>query len=286
VFASDPGTAADGGGRVVVAARDTFNSLWAGVADPRTGSWSRWEFGGGVVKGTPAVAFSASGSPTAYIAVRDAWNSYWLARYVPGGTFGGWTHLAGVFSTDPAMTSCPDGSIYVVGRDNWNSLWSLRYVPGLGAQSWQWGMGLIQGNPSIACGASGMVFVAARDAYNALWMARISGNSWQGWRFIGGVLNSDPQIAAGAAGAMRIAFRDNGGGVWLTSFAEDLPGVANPSLVGGVLQEAAPATAQGALSIMGRDTSNHLWRFDAGMSQWLAFGQPAAAAGPLITAPR
>ncbi len=76
LFGGDPGVGVDGGGRLVVAARDTYNSLWAGVIDVRNGQWSGWAFGGGLFQGQPAVGVvSNTTGSTAWIAVGGNWHS-------------------------------------------------------------------------------------------------------------------------------------------------------------------------------------------------------------------
>jgi hypothetical protein len=97
IFADHPAVGMSWSGRAVVAARDTFNALWANVFDTGSGSWASWSYGGGIIQGIPAVAVTSDGK--AYIAARDNWNSYWLVSYTPGGSFGTWQYLAGIFST-------------------------------------------------------------------------------------------------------------------------------------------------------------------------------------------
>ncbi len=283
-FSSDPGVAADAGGRLVIAARDMYDSLWATVSDPRSPSWTGWSFGGGSFKGTPAVA--AAGGPAAYIAVRDSWNSYWLVNYDPASAFGSWNHLGGVFASDPAIAACPDGTVYIVGKDMWNSLWSERYVPGRGFEPWQWGRGVVDGKPSLACGRNSVVHIAVRDRYNSLWLARVSGSVWQNWSHAGGVMSGDPEIATAGNGTLYVFLRDTGNGVWYRGYDEDGAAWKSWVFTNGTLKDASPAVAQGVLSILGRDAMNNLWRFDAGLGKWFAFGQPATAGGPMQGAPR
>jgi DNA-binding beta-propeller fold protein YncE len=214
LFTGEPGVGVDGGGRLVVAARDTYNSLWAGVVDARTGQWSGWSFAGGLIQGRPGVGVvSGTGGSTAWIAVRDSWDSYWLTSYDVGtGQMGPWQYLAGIFTTDPEVAACRDGTVYVVGRDQWGSLWSRRYVPGWGLEEWVWGMGVTAGKPSAVCGRNGVVHIAVRDSWNSLWMARVSGSVWQGWQYGGGVMAGDPEAVAGSNGQVYVALRDAGAG--------------------------------------------------------------------------
>lgn len=291
LFASDPGVAQDGGGRMFVAARDTWGSLWLNVADPRSGVWNGWSPAGGTVQGTPAVALVDG--PTAYIASRDEWNSYWLTSYTPGSGFGNWIYLAGIFSTDPAIAACTDGTVYVVGKDNWNSLWSGRYVPGLGFQGWRWGMGIVKGKPSVSCGGDGVVNVAVRDMWNSLWVARLSGNLWQGWTYGGGIMSTDPQIAVYTLfptspnwiTEISVAVLDPGNGVWQGGFSPQVEGASIVwGFTGGVLKDVSPAAPGSFVALLGRDASDDIWSYTT--QGWTSEGHPALAAGPLVATPK
>jgi hypothetical protein len=288
VFTGEPGVGVDGGGRLVVAARDTYNSLWAGVMDARTGQWSGWSFAGGLIQGRPGVGVvSGTGGSTAWIAVRDSWDSYWLTSYDVGtGQMGPWQYLAGIFTTDPEVAACRDGTVYVVGRDQWGSLWSRRYVPGWGLEEWVWGMGVTAGKPSAVCGRNGVVHIAVRDNWNSLWMARVSGSVWQGWQYGGGVMAGDPEAVAASNGQVYVALRDAWGGVWYRSYYEDSQSWGSWVFTGGLLTDQTGAAAQGALHLMGRDGGNQLWRYDAGVNQWTLLGQAGVAVSPLRGAPR
>ena len=171
VFASDPSAVEDLNGNVFVTARDTFNSIWANVYNISNSTWAGWVFGGGIIQGAPAMAVDSSGK--GWIASRDTFNSYWLVSYTNGGGFGTWTPLLGVFSTDPVITSCRDGSVYLIGKDNFNSLWSGHFIPGsAGFQGWQFGGGIIKGKPAATCGGDNAVYIAAEVTSTQIgWLA-------------------------------------------------------------------------------------------------------------------
>lgn len=44
-------------------------------------------------------------------------STYWLVSYAGTAGFGTWLPLERVFSTDPVVTACSDGSIYIIGKD-------------------------------------------------------------------------------------------------------------------------------------------------------------------------
>ena len=64
-----------------------------------------------------SLALAVDTSGKAWIASRDTYNSYWLVSYTSSGVFGTWMPLLGIFSTDPVITSCGDGTIYLIGKD-------------------------------------------------------------------------------------------------------------------------------------------------------------------------
>jgi hypothetical protein len=96
----------------------------------------------------------------------------------------------------------------------------------------------------------------------------------------------EPEAVAGSNGQVYVALRDAWGGVWYRSYDEDYQSWGNWVFTGGLLTDQTGAAAQGALHLMGRDGSNQLWRYDAGLNQWTLLGQAGAAASPLRGAPR
>ena len=172
--------------------------------------------------------------------------------YKPGTGFGAWNALYGIFATDPAVTSCADGSVYLVGKDSWNSLWSGRYIPGTGFQGFVFGGGVIKGKPSITCGSDNAVYVVAKDNWDSHWMARVSGNTWTGWYYGGAISSVDPKIAA-LGGSVAVVILGPTGVVWRTTFTEGTGNGWQPwTSVGGVLQDIAPAAVNGELYFIGR----------------------------------
>jgi hypothetical protein len=288
VFASDPSAAQDLSGNTFVAARDTYNSVWANVYDPNTSAWSGWQFGGGIIQGVPSIAVDTSG--TAWIASRDTWNSYWLVSYTTGNGFGTWTPLLGIFSTDPVVTSCGDGSIYLIGKDNWNSLWSGQYVPtGFGWEfgGWQFGGGIIAGKPAATCGTDNAVYVVAEDSWSSNWMVRVSGNTWGTWYFGGATTSVTPRIAALGQGSEAVVILDSTSVVYSTTYTEGTANGWQPwAEVGGILSDVAPAGIGGELYLAGKSPAGDLWWWQQTGNQWTWIGNNGAAAGALSASPR
>lgn len=285
-FASDPSSAQDGAGFTYVTARDTYNAIWANVyVSANGGGWTGWRFGGAVIQGIPSIAVDPTA--TAWIASRDNYNSYWLINFTPRQAgFGSWTHLAGVFATDPVVTACSDGSLYVVGKDNYNALWSGHYLPGTGFQGFVLGGGVVQGKPSVSCGTDNAAYIVARDNYNSNWIARVSGNTWTGWFNGGAVTSIDPRIAA-LGGRLAIVILDGTGAVYQATFNEGSGnGWQGWTNIGGVLSDIAPAAVGGELFFAGRAPNNDLWWWRQTGNQWTWIGNNGVAAGALSSAPR
>jgi hypothetical protein len=286
LFASDPSAAQDISGNTLLVARDNFNGIWTngifinayGVGVP-----GQWQLGGGVIQGVPAITVAGS---TQWVASRDAYSAYWLVSHSQETGFGEWVPLAGVFATDPAITSCGDGTIYVVGKDFYNALWSGRYIPGIGFQGFVLGGGVVEGNPSVSCGSDSAVYIAVRDNYNSNWVARVSGNTWTGWFNGGAVTNIDTRIAA-LGGSLAIAILDSTGAVYRTTFTEGTGNGWQPWIsVGGVLADIAPAGVNGELFFLGRAPNGDLWWWQQNSNQWSWIGNNGVAAGALASAPR
>jgi glucose/arabinose dehydrogenase len=282
-FASPPAVAHNPSGDTFAVARDNFGSIWASVFDATTQTWDAWTFGGGVIRGTPAIA--VADATTAYIGVRDTFDSYWLVRFTRGSGFSGWTYLAGIFSTDPAVGISPAGTLYIVGKDNFGSLWSARYLSGSGFQGWRYGAGIVRGKPSLAVGTDGVAYVAVRDTFDAIWMARVQNDTWLGWTWGGGVLGSDPQAAAAGDGTIQVALLDPGNVVWRRSYLEgSATGWQAWSQINGVLSSFAIASSGGELYLAGKDAANSLWWYRSGINAWVSLGNKGG--GELSAAPR
>ncbi len=284
IVASSPAVAQYWGGPYFVAARDSSGAIWANfyIAPPNE-QWGGWKSGGGVVIGEPAIADIGSDG---WIAARDSYNSYWLLNYNLALGFGAWTHLSGVFATDPALAACPDGSLYIVGRDQFDALWSGRFVPGTGFQGFQLGGGVVQGKPSITCGSDNTLYIAARDHFNSTWIARVVGDTWAGWYNGGAVTAIDPKIAA-VGNTIAVVILDETGAVWRSSFTQGSGnGWQGWTALGGILADIAPAGANGELFFAGRAPNSDLWWWRETGNAWTWIGYNGVVASPLSAAPR
>ncbi len=265
-----------------IVGRDSFDAVWLSTYKTSAQTWTSY-LAGGVVQGTPAIAISPITNTPQFVA-RDNYDAYWVNGW-DGSNFGTWMNLGGVFSTDPVIAACPDGSFYIVGKDNYNALWSKHYIPGDVDQSFTLGGGVVQGNPSVTCGTDNAAYIAVRDNYNSNWIARVSGNTWTGWFNGGAVSGIDPRIAS-LGGTLAIVTLDSTGAVYRNTFTE---GAGNGwqmwTYVGGVLTDIAPATVGGELYFIGKapDTSLWWWRQATG---WSGIGNAGLAQGALAASPR
>jgi hypothetical protein len=288
VFASDAAATQDVHGNTVIAARDTYSALWANSYNAGTATWAGWHFGGGAIQGVPAVAVAVDSSGWTWIATRDTWNSYWLvnANTGSGGGFGAWIHLNGVFSTDPVVTACDDGSIYVIGKDNWNALWSGQYIGG-SFHGWVAGGGVVNGKPSATCGSDNAVYIAAEDPWNSNWVARVKGNTWTGWYNGGATTSVPPRIASLWNGSEAVVILDQWNAVWTATFTEGTGnGWHSWTKLGGVLSDVSPAAVNGDLYLFGKAPGGDLWWWQQTGNQWTWIGNNGVAAGAVVATPR
>ncbi len=282
-FGSDPTAAQSSNGNVYVAARDNANAVSANMYNASTQTWRGWQSAGGATTGTPSTAVTSTG--TQWVAARSS-NAYWLVSFNSSGTPGSWIPLAGVFSTDPQLTACPDGSLYVIGKDNFNALWSGHYIPGTGFQSFVLGGGVIKGTPSVSCGTDNAAYILARDNSNSNWIARVWGNSWTGWYNGGGISGMDPRIAplGGSMGVVTIA---STGSVYRNAFTEGTTnGWQSWTGVTGILTDLTPEGVNGEVYLIGpAPTTSAIWWWNQTIG-WTGTGNPGVIKGSPSGAPR
>jgi hypothetical protein len=191
-FRLDPALAMSGGDRAFFVARDSGAGVWLNYLTPED-TFNGWVFAGGNTPGRPALAVAGE---TAWIAIRDPWNSYSVRSYTPGAGFGAWTWLQGILATTPELASCPNGDVYVTGKDNWNGLWTRRLSAGGAWNNWRYVGGIVSGTPAIACGSDNAAYIAVRDMSNNMWLARVVNESSNSWHYGAGIWDGDLQIAA------------------------------------------------------------------------------------------
>ena len=92
IFSTELAMAACSDGSLYIVGRDYSSSLWSYHYVPG-GSSSVWRFRGGLTQGNPSVACGTDNA--AYVAVRDNYQSHWVAR-VLGDTWTGWFYRGAV----------------------------------------------------------------------------------------------------------------------------------------------------------------------------------------------
>lgn len=245
--------------------------------------------------GQPALAVAGE---TAWIAVRDPWNSYSVQTYTLGCGFGSWPWLQGVLAADPQIAGCPNGDLHVTGRDNWNGFWTRRYPASNGHwQPWRFIGGIISGAPALACGSDNAAYVAARDAVNNMWLARVVQEVQATWHYGAGIIQGDLKVVANG-GLIHVAGL-SAGVPWyrtweIASLNWEEP-FAQPPLwrsPGGVLAHFAPAVyggnpsqfLNGNLFMAGQDAGGNLWWWSSVSQSWTNFGNKNVAPGSGLSA--
>lgn len=277
-FRLNPAVAMSSSGRAFVAARDSAVGVWINFLKPdRTDNG--WVFAGGNSPGQPALAVTGE---TAWIAVRDPWNSYYVRSYTPGVGFTSWTWLQGILATTPQIAGCPNGDVYITGKDNWNGVWTRRYSANLAAwQNWLFIGGIITGGPAITCGSDNAAYIAARDPSNNMWLARVAQESSSSWHYGEGIFQDDLHIAA-KGNLIHV--------VGLSSFVPwyrtwevgtGWQGWTSPE---GALAHVAPAVYGNYLYLTGQTSNGNLWWWSSLSNSWTNFGLKNVATGSRFSA--
>jgi hypothetical protein len=277
-FRLSPTLALASSGRAFLIGRDSAVGVWLNILNPDE-TYSGWLFAGGNSPGQPAL--TATGD-TAWIAVRDPWNSYSVRTYTLNSGFGAWTWLQGILATDPQIAACPNGDVYLTGRDNFNGVWTRRYSATTSSwQAWRFIGGIITGTPAIACGADNAAYIAARDPSNNMWLARVFEESSASWYYGAGIFQSDLQIAAqyNFIHVFGLAASVPWYRTWL--IGAGWQGWTSP---GGVLTHFAPAVYGANVFLAGQDPSGNLWWWSSLSNSWSHIGNTNVAPGSRFSA--
>jgi hypothetical protein len=277
-FRLSPALALSPSGRAFLIGRDSAVGVWLNTLNPDE-TYSGWLFAGGNSPGQPAL--TAAGE-TAWIAVRDPWNSYSVRSYNPNSGFGSWTWLQGILATDPQIAACPNGDVYLTGRDNFNGVWTRRFSAATSSwQAWRFIGGIITGTPAITCGADNAAYIAARDPSNNMWLARAFQESSASWNYGAGIFQGDLRIAA--QGNLIHVFGLAAGVPWYRTWlvGTGWQGWTSP---GGVLTHFAPAVYGANVFLTGQDASGSLWWWSSLGNSWRNFGNKNVAPGSTFSA--
>lgn len=277
-FRLDPALAMSGSDRAFFVARDSGAGVWINYLTPED-TFNGWVFGGGNTPGRPALAVAGE---TAWIAIRDPWNSYSVRSYTPGVGFGAWTWLQGILATTPELASCPNGDVYVTGKDNWNGLWTRRLSAGGAWNNWRYVGGIVSGAPAIACGSDNAAYIAVRDMSNNMWLARVVNESSSSWHYGAGIWDGDLQIAA--SGNLIHVAGLSASAPWYRSWQVGTGWSNDWQSPGGVLAHLAIAVYGGHLYLTGQDVTGNLWWWSRLSDTWSNFGNRNVATGSRFSA--
>jgi hypothetical protein len=167
-------------------------SLWYGVLDVDSGTFSGWSSLNGAADSTPTVVADPS-SMRVYIIVRAADNSIWYGFIdTTTNSFSGWTATGGASPSRPEAVATPKG-VYIIVRGAASDVWAYSIKTG----SWT---KLEGGATSDTPGAAVMgtkVYVVIRGLDGAsLWygVLDVDSGTFSGWSSLNGAADSTPQL--------------------------------------------------------------------------------------------
>jgi hypothetical protein len=203
-----------------------------------------------------------------WVALRDRFNTYWVARTDSQLGIGVWKGLEGVFSTDPVMVTC-SGSNYLFGLDAGHALWNSRLVNGGLDGTWVLRGGVFQGVPAATCGGDGGVYLAARDQWNGIWLARLTHDAWTGWISGGRGFATDPRLAS-LGGKIALVALDGNNAPWVCTMPEGTPRtLVTCSQAGGAFDTVAAVGWNGELFMAGRSLDDGVWCWRQSKPEWI-----------------
>lgn len=278
-FRLSPAAAISASGRAFLAARDSGAGVWINFLKPDN-LYNGWVFAGGNSPEQPALAVF---DETAWIAVRDPWNSYSVRSYTPGEGFHDWQWLQGILATPPRIAACPNGDIYVAGKDNWNGVWTRRYRSSSASwQPWKFAGGIVAGTPALACGADNAAYIAARDLSHNMWMARVAQESTADWYYGAGIFDGDLQIVR--SGPLLYVVGLSSSAPWYRTWLAGFGWFDTWRSPGGILISFTHTVYNGYLYIAGQDPSGNLYWWSTLSGTWRYYGNKNIAAGSSIAA--
>lgn len=288
-FTSNPGVAAEPGGRLVIAALDSDGKMGIGIVDPRRMRLFGWRQVEGPWEGAPAAGagLTAVRRPVAVVVGRTPAGSYRAVRYELDKNAAALTEdLGGRFVSPPYVAACEDGSVYAMGLDAAGTLWSRRWIAGPGWDAWTRGLSGVRGKISITCGDTQTVTVAAQNEAGAFVLARASGNHWLEVEEPKNTSGGETAVSAGQ-GFVYVVTHDVEGGILTDAYmADEYYKLKSWRQTGRKLRLLAPAANGGGVEIFGVDEENVLWRYTPGMERWTMLLQMTSAPAFLAGVPR
>lgn len=234
----------------------------------------------------PSVASRHDGTIAMAMLNHNAGISY---RTGSNGSYGLWTSLGGVATSDPDLVSWGPGRVDVFVRGADAALWHRGWTTGSGWLAWERLGGVLASGPTAVSRSFGTVDVYAQGTDGALWTVGWTGSGWTGFTSLGGILTSDPDAASSSPGRADVFARGTDGALWHLPV---LPGGALTwRTLGGGLSSGATAVswAAGRLDVFARGTDGAMYGNYWDGTQWVGWfgygGGLASAPDAASTAP-
>ena len=264
------------GSNLYVFFRSTLNQLHYFV---RTGStWSTEQNLGGALAGNPVAAVDGNGR-IVVVALNGAGNVF--SDALPsGGSWTGWTSLAGVLSGDISLSTL-GGNVYLFGTNVAGLGWTLEWTAGTTNTwgSWTALGGVFEAGTTLSGAAyNGTLHVQGINNQGILFEATGSGSSWSAWTPLAGILAATPSLATTSSSLF--LFDTNPAGVlWDQRNTTSWLGWNSLS---GILDTGPVAAAAGTNAyVFGLNNTGNLW-----YREWTgsSFGAWTNLGGTLATA--
>jgi hypothetical protein len=241
-------------------------------------TWGTEQNLGGIIVGNPTAAVDGNGQ-VIVVALNSAGN-VWTEGLPSGGSWTGWTSLAGILSGDVSLSTL-SGNVYLLGIDPAGSGWTQEWTTG---STNAWGGwtplgGIFEAGTTLSGAAyNGVLHVQGINSEGVLYETTGSGSNWSGWTPLNGILAATPSLAA-TSSSLFVFDTNPAGSLWDQQNTISWQGW-NP--LGGVLESGPITAAAGANAfVFGLNPDGNLW-----YRQWSGstFGAWTNLGGILATA--
>ena len=223
----------------------------------RVGStWGSEQNLGGVIAGNPSAAVDGNGR--VIVASLNSAGNVFEDSLPSGGSWSGWTSLAGVLSGDITLSSL-SGNVYLLGLNGAGLGWTIEWTAGTTNTWGAWtrlGGVFAEGTTLAGAAYGGTLHVQGINPQGILFETTGSGSSWSAWTSLDGILAATPTLAAPTAGLFMFDVNAPG----LLWDEEDTTSWQGWNPLSGVLEGAPVAAAAGAnVFVFGLNDAGNLW---------------------------
>lgn len=188
IISSDPASASDSGGELLVFARGSDNrTLWY-ISVNNSSITGTWKSLGGELDSSPAAVATNQGI---FVFVRGLSDELWYRQLV-GKNWTEWKYLGGQFESEPYALSHDNYSITVLAQGIDGNLWTLLY----NGTTWGNWTNKMMGLPSspTAVNANEQILIFARGTDASTWFSNLKEDNatTTSWRSLGGVITYRP----------------------------------------------------------------------------------------------